>query len=160
MGPARLYVVRRLLPMEALTIVGAVAACAQLVDLATRVTANLGSLKRRWVDGAQSLQLLIAKLSTVRAALAQIKDWADFNASTSPGGAEMVENLRAAMGACQAIIEMLDSEVTLLLNETRVPRLRQLFSESTMKEYESRLNSQVAALQLLLTAAYWCVSLD
>ncbi|KAK4107698.1 hypothetical protein N656DRAFT_470270 [Canariomyces notabilis] len=50
--------------MDPLTIFGAAAACAQLATLITRVTSNLIALKDRWSEGAQSLQLLVTKLST------------------------------------------------------------------------------------------------
>jgi hypothetical protein len=122
------------------------------------VTANLASLKLRWTEAARPLQLLIGKLSTVRAALTQIKDWADFNVSTSPNGDEMQGNLGVAIEGCQVIIEALDHETTGLLGDSLMSRLKQFFFDSTIKEYERRLVSQITALQLLLTAAYWLVS--
>jgi capsule polysaccharide export protein KpsE/RkpR len=72
--------------MDPITILGAVAACAQLATLITRVTSNLATLKAQWSEGAQSLQLLIARLTSIRAALAQISDWADVNASNESQG--------------------------------------------------------------------------
>ncbi len=143
--------------MEPLSIIGAVAACSEIVTVIARVTTNLHSLKQRWSEGARSLQLLIAKLSTVRAALAQVKDWAEFNASTSPNGEEMRDSLGVAMEGCQVIIEALDQDVAGLLGDSVMSRLKQLFIDSSIKEHEDRLDSQISALQLLLNAAYWYV---
>ncbi|KAK0666808.1 ankyrin repeat-containing domain protein [Cercophora samala] len=140
--------------MEPLSILGAVAACSEIVTVIARVTTNLHSLKQRWSEGARSLQLLIAKLSTVRAALAQVKDWAELNASTSPNGEEMRDNLGVAMEGCQVFIEALDQDVAGLLGDSVVTRLKQLFIDSTIKEHEQRLDSQISALQVLLNAAY------
>lgn len=145
--------------MEPLSILGAVAACTEIVSVITRVTTNLHSLKQRWSEGARSLQLLIAKLSTVRSALAQVKDWAELNASTSPNGDEMRDSLGVAMEGCQVFIEALDQDVAGLLGDSVVSRLKQLFIDSTIKEHEQRLDSQILALQVLLNAAY-CQSLS
>ena len=143
--------------MEPLSILGAVAACSEIVTVIARVTTNLHSLKQRWSEGARSLQLLIAKLSTVRAALAQVKDWAELNASTSPNGEEMRDSLGVAMEGCQVFIEALDQDVAGLLGDSVVSRLKQLFIDSSIKEHEQRLDSQISALQVLLNAAYWYV---
>jgi hypothetical protein len=145
--------------MEPLSIIGAVAACGELVTMIARVTSNLHTLKTRWTEGARSLQLLIGKLSSIRAALIQIKDWAEFNASTSPNGEEMRDSLGIAIEGCQVIIEALGHDVERLgLGDSVVSRLKQLFFDSTIREHEGRLDSQVTALQLLLNAAYWYVS--
>lgn len=42
-----------------------------------------------------------------------------------------------------------------LLEDTIVSRLKQLFIDSKIKEHEQRLDSQISALQVLLSAAYW-----
>jgi hypothetical protein len=144
--------------MEPLSILGAVAACTEIVAVIARVTSNLHSLKQRWSEGARSLQLLIAKLSTVRAALAQVKDWAELNASTSPNGDEMRDSLGVAMEGCLIFVEALDQDVAGLLADSVVSRLKQLFIDSSIKEHEQRLDSQILALQFLLNAAYWYVS--
>lgn len=91
--------------MEPLSIIGAVAACSEIVTVIARVTTNLYSLKQRWSEGARSLQLLIAKLSTVRAALAQVKDWAELYASTSPDGEEMHDSLGVAMKDARSLLK-------------------------------------------------------
>ncbi|KAK3293875.1 uncharacterized protein B0H64DRAFT_174561 [Chaetomium fimeti] len=121
---------------------------------ASSFTTDLASMKTQWTEAARPLQLLIGKLSTLRAALAQIKDWVDFNASTSPNGEEMQGNLGVAIEGCQVIIEALDRETTSLLGDSLVSRLKQFFFDSVIREYENRLASQITALQLLLTAAY------
>lgn len=145
--------------MEPLSIVGEVAACGELVSMIAGVTSNPHSLKVRWSEGARSLQLLIAKLSSVRAALAQIRDWAEFNASTSPNGEEMRESLGVAIEGCQVVVEALHNDVEGLgVGDSVVSRFKQLFLDSTIREHEGRLDSQMTALQLLLNAAYWYVA--
>jgi hypothetical protein len=143
--------------MDPLTITGAVAACAEIITLVGKVTTNIASLKARWTDGARSLQLLIAKLSTIRAALTQIKDWSDYNAASSPQGEDMKDNLHIAMEGCQVIMEALDVDIASLLGDSMVSRLRQFFFDSKLRDYEDRLESQISAPNLLITAAYWCV---
>ena len=115
--------------MEPLTIIGAVATCGELVTLIARVTTNLTALKVQWTEGARSLQLLIGKLSIIRAALAQVTDWADFSASTSPTGEELRDSLRVAMEGCQVIIEALGRDVAGLLRDSVVSCLKQFSFE-------------------------------
>ncbi|KAK0715408.1 ankyrin repeat-containing domain protein [Lasiosphaeris hirsuta] len=133
--------------MEPLSILGAVTACSEIVTVIARVTTNLYSLKQRWSEGARSLQLLIAKLSTVRAALTQVKDWAELNASTSPNGEEMRDSLGVAMEGCQVFIEALDQDVAGLLGDSRfcVPTQadRQFHSQS-LSEQNSLLRQTAA----------------
>jgi hypothetical protein len=78
---------------------------------------------------------------------------------TSPKGKEICDNLNVAMEGCQGIIDALDHDVAGLVGHSGsiVSRVKQLFLESTIKDHEERLDSQIAALQLLLTAASWCV---
>jgi hypothetical protein len=142
------------LAMEPLGIFGAIAACSQLATLITRVTKNVALLKRQWKDGERSLQLLIIRLSTIRAALTQIKDWSEFGAS-SASGEELRESLDVAMEGCQVIVEALDQDITSLLGDSVAARLRHLFDESRIRDHERRLDSQIAALQLLVNAAHW-----
>jgi hypothetical protein len=144
--------------MDPITIIGAVAGATEIIALIARVTTNIAAVRAQWSESARSLQLLIAKLSTIRAALTQIKDWADFNASSSPKGEEMRDNLTVAMEGCQAIIEALDVDVASLVGDSVVSRLKQFFFDSKIREHETRLESQITALQLLLSAAYWYVS--
>ena len=71
----------------------------------------------------------------------------------------MRDNLGVAMEGCQVIMEALDQDVTNLLGDSVVSRFRQLFFDSAIKQHEDRLDSQIMALHLLVTAAYWYVCL-
>jgi len=141
--------------MDPLSTLGAVAACTELAKLIARVATNIASLKRQWSESDQSLQLLTLKLSTIRGALTQIKDWSDFSASSSPNGEELRENLGVALEGCQVIVEALDRDIAGLLGNTVASRLRQLFRDTAIREHEGRLDSQITAFQLLISAAYW-----
>jgi hypothetical protein len=143
---------------DPITIIGAVASCSDIVKIIVRITTNLSSLRSRWSEGDRSLQLLVQKLSTIRAALTEIETWAEFNLISSRPTTESLRDwIKVAIDGCEAVIEALDRDVVPLIGDSVGSRLRQFFldSNSALKEHDSRLQSQISVLQLLLTAAYW-----
>ncbi|KAK4447932.1 hypothetical protein QBC34DRAFT_466496 [Podospora aff. communis PSN243] len=134
-------------------ILGAVASCTQLATMKIHVASNIASLKQQWSNGPQSLQLLIAKLSTIRVGLDQIKHWSDFSAPLGQHGEDMRNNLGIAMEGCRVVIEALDQDVIGMLSHSTRSRLRQVIFSSAIREHEQRLDSQITALQLLMGAA-------
>lgn len=152
---------RRKCIMEPLSIIGAVAACSDIIKIIVRITTNLSKVRSRWAEGGRSVQLLAQKLTTIRTALCEIETWAEFNVRSSPQGDSLYVWFRVAIDGCQAVMEALDQDILPLMGDSVGSRLRQFFldTNSSLKEHDSRLQSQIAVLQLLLTAAYWQVFL-
>lgn len=102
---------------------------------------------------------MVQKLSAIRAALTEIETWADFNISSSSTGESLREWLEVVIDGCRVVMEALDRDVLPLMGDSVGSRFRQFFldSDSSLKEHDNRLQSQMSVLQLVLSAAYWLV---
>ncbi|KID91246.1 ankyrin repeat protein [Metarhizium guizhouense ARSEF 977] len=142
--------------MDPLSIIGAVAACSDIVKIIVRITSNLSQVRSRWAEGGRPVQLLAQKLSTIRAALTEIETWAEFSLRSNPRGESLSQWFKIAIDGCQAVMQALDQDILALVGDSVGSRLRQFFldTNSSLKEHDARLQSQISALQLLLTAAY------
>ena len=107
-------------------IVGALAVVAKSVT-------GLKELSEKYKLGEQSIELLISKLSTVRAALAQLHS-----------------ALESAIRPIHAILSVIDQHISQIQAGWINGRLRYVWDEDVIKEHSNHLDSQISALNLLL----------
>ncbi|KAK8901375.1 hypothetical protein ACHAPF_006175 [Botrytis cinerea] len=151
--------------MDPVTVLGVAASALQVAQFIGSTIQGLHTLRGKFKDADITIRLIISKLSTIKAAVFQIRDWAEFNSHDSPKERQFMDGLHVALDGCQAAIDVLSEEVKDLTVATRdsnndgMPialgvrgRLAALWSEDTMKAHEDRLHGQVQALQLLLMA--------
>jgi guanine nucleotide-binding protein G(i) subunit alpha len=62
---------------EALAVIGAAGAVANIIDVAGKTIKSLHDLHNRWRDADFTLLNLIAQLTALRAALSMIQEWID-----------------------------------------------------------------------------------
>ncbi len=155
--------------MDPASIVGLISASGTIVSAITLTVKGLSDIRGKYAGADLRIRLLIGQLSTVKSALNQIRDWVEYNLVDSPTQAELVEGLNVSLDGCKAAMDVLAEEVTGLvgdaspgsrLNPTFRTRAKYVWNESSMKDHQDRLHAQVAALQLLLQAAQWYVSLS
>ena len=148
-------------------------AVAGLASAALQISACIGSaiqclhsLKGKFQDADNTLRLLINQLSTIKASVSQIRDWAEFNSDDSPRVPELMHGLRVALEGCQAAIDLLSQQVKdLSIDPTPLDSLpsqrginngaKITWNDATMKEHQGRLSGQILALQVLITASQW-----
>ncbi|ESZ93925.1 hypothetical protein SBOR_5684 [Sclerotinia borealis F-4128] len=150
--------------MDPVTVLGVAASALQVAQFIGSTIQGLHTLRGKFRDADTTIRLLISKLSTIRAAVFQIRDWAEFNSHDSPKERQFMDGLHVALDGCQAAIDVLSEEIKDLTVTTKdssveMPiilgmrgRVAALWSEDTMKAHEDRLHGQVQALQLLLMA--------
>ena len=152
--------------MEAITVEGLAEAALQITGLIGSRIQGLHALKGKFDDADITIRQLISQLSTLKAALAQICDWAEFNSDDSPHGFQFLRGLHVTLDGCHAVMDVLLVEVKALtapqtpldslpsqratMNEKKI-----VWIDATMKQYERMLSGQVQAMQLLLTAGQW-----
>lgn len=153
-------------PMDAVTVAGLAASAFHIAGLVGSTIQALHSLKGRFQDADTTIRQLINQLSTIKAAVSQIHDWAEFNSDDSPKGPEFMHGLNIALEGCQALMHRLSEEVKGLTSLQRPLDLlsgrhglmdegKADWNDATMK-HQSMLFGQVQALlQLLLTAGQW-----
>lgn len=153
--------------MDPVTVLGVAASALQIAQFIGSTIQGLHTLRGKFKDADITIRLIISKLSTIKAAVFQIRDWAEFNSHDSPKERQFMDGLHVALDGCQAAIDVLSEEVKDLTVATRdsndgMPiilgvrgRVAAVWSEDTMKAHEDRLHGQVQALQLLLMAGQW-----
>jgi hypothetical protein len=153
--------------MDPISIIGVASASAQIAQFITQTIQGLCTLRGKFKDADMTIRLLIAELSTIRAAVSQLRDWAEWNSSDSPKETEYMIGLEVALEGCHAAMEVLAEEITELVagSATRsdpasfslafMAKAKVVWSEDIMKIHQDRLHAQVQALNLLLQASHW-----
>jgi ankyrin repeat protein len=144
--------------MDAISAFGVAATAVQIVQFIGSTIQGLNNLKGKFKDADNTIFLLISRLSAIRAAIHQIRDWADYNFDDSPKEKEFLKGLNTALDGCQTVMEILSAEVKDLLAGAdpramgMMTRVKAIWNEDTMKSHEGMLSGQIQALQLLLSA--------
>jgi hypothetical protein len=153
--------------MDPISIVGVVSASVQIAQLIAQTIQGLSTLRGKFKEANTTIRLLIGELSTIRAAVSQLRDWAQWNANDSPKEEEYMKGLQVALEGCQTAMEVLAEEIKDLaagaittndpatFNLGFIVKAKVVWSEDTMKIHQDRLHAQVQALYLLLQAAQW-----
>ena len=153
--------------MDPVTVIGIVSASVQIAQFIGSTIQGLNTLKGKFREADTTIRLLIGQLSTIKAAVFQIRDWADYNFDDSPKEKRFLKGLNDALDCCQAAMDVLSAEVKDLMAGLQphngegpkslgiTARARAVWNEDIMKTHQDRLYLQVHALQLLLLAGQW-----
>lgn len=150
--------------MDPVSAFGLVSGAFQIAQIALQTAQSLTTLRGKFENADLTIWSLIGELRTIRSALIQLGDWAQFNSrdSLSPVFNDGDEGLNVALEGCSVIMDVLSREVAALAQGTeegtvvgfRV-RARAVWNEGIMRDHQDRLHAQVLALQLLLQACQW-----
>jgi hypothetical protein len=145
---------------DPLTILGGVGAAGGIIVTITKIIKGLSDLQSKYTDAEISIRSLIKQLMTIKAALRSIQDWIEMSLSGSLKERDLVEAFSTSLEGCKEAMEAMGDEVTRLVQDAlagdkRMMRARYVWNEESMKDYQARLDSQVQALQLLLSAVQW-----
>jgi len=124
-------------------IVGALAVVAKSVT-------GLKELSEKYKLGEQSIELLISKLSTVRAALAQLQLFLEPRGNHRLITPQLHSALESAIRPIHAILSVIDQHISQIQAGWINRRLRYVWDEDVIKEHSNHLDSQISALNLLL----------
>ena len=149
--------------MEPISVIGLLSTAGTLASAITVTIKSLSDLRGQYKDADLRIRPLIGELSTVKSALTQINDWTHYLDDTHQQS-DVVAGLKISLEGCQLALDALAEEVQSLLGGA-IPdsslsmgfrmRTRYVWSESSLKDHESRLRAHIAALQLLLQAVQW-----
>lgn len=150
--------------MDPCSLIGVASASLTVIATIGSTVKSLSELRSRYAEADQSIRMLITQLSTIKAALSLIHEWVENDLVELHTQAELVMPLNIAIDGCKEAMEALAEEVSDVLGkaikETAIgfkSRTKYMWNEDTMKEHQSRLESQVMALQFLVTAVQWLV---
>ena len=144
--------------MDPLSLIGGISAAGAIIAAITKTVHSLYDMRGKY-DGADlTIRLLIVELTTVKAALVQIQDWARYSFAGSPAQKELLEGFEVSLEGCRIAMDVLAEEVARLVSKNPfIQRTQYAWNAVGMKDHQDRLRTQVAALQLLLQAAHWLV---
>lgn len=155
--------------MDPISAIGVISASLSIVTTIGNTLKGLADLRNKFISADQSVRSLITHLSTIKAALNLIHDWAENDLVVSPTQSEFVDVLDVAIGGCRETMDALAEEVANLVGSSAATsdaekfgfktRTRYVWNEGTMMGYQDRLQSQVTALQFLVTAVQRLVSM-
>ena len=144
--------------MDPLSLIGGISAAGAIITAITKTVQNLYDVRGRYEGADLTIRLLIVELNTVKAALIQIQDWAQYSFAGSPTQKELLEGFQVSLEGCKIAMDVLAEEVARLISKNPfIQRTQYAWNAVRMKDHQDRLRSQVAALQLLLQAAHWLV---
>jgi guanine nucleotide-binding protein G(i) subunit alpha len=129
---------------DPLTIIGAAASVAGIVELLGKTVGVLHTLHSRWKEADFTFINLIAQLTALKAALSKLQEWMDTDMDEPHHQLVMdseVEDLQQNSGTG------LDAQ----------NKIKLVVKNGTLEELQKMVDRQTSALTLLLTACNWSV---
>lgn len=151
--------------MDPLSALGAISGALQVAQIIGQTIAGLSTLRGKYQNADLTIRSMIGELTTIKAALIQLHDWAKYNAEVNSSHREYEESVTVAIVGCSEVMEVLSgkvAELTINVNgHVDLPvlafrtRIQVLWNEELMNTLREQLHSQVRALNLLLQACQW-----
>jgi hypothetical protein len=134
--------------MDPATIVGLVSASLSIATRLGATTKDVCEIFKTYRGVKASLDLIASRNLSIRAALAQIKE---FTSRQRRLATEVGEGLESALISCSMVMKAVEQRLS-NIRKSRTTGVRYLWEERDLKSDESNLNSQIAALHLLISA--------
>ena len=144
--------------MDPVSILGAAASAASIVQMCTESVTSLRQLQKRYKNADLTVRLLITQMSTLKTALSQISEWVEVSVDTCLP--HIISDLTTSLDGCKLLIETLNDRVSRLEYDkdkvfTMRKRAQTIWGEKERTDFLSLLSHNIAALQLLLTVMQW-----
>lgn len=145
--------------MDPVSAIGFVGSVLGIVDLVSKGAAALSELREKYRIADLKVNLLIGQLFTLSTALNQVAHILGGHPDL-PQDEQLVRGLSTSLACVESVILVLDERLDPLLRNSAdglspMGKFNFLWDESTFKDYQSLLNNQVNAMNLLLTALQW-----
>ena len=145
---------------DPLTIIGAAASVAGIVELLGKTVGVLHTLHSRWKEADFTFINLIAQLTALKAALSKLQEWMDTDMDEPHH--QLVMDLEASVTCCRMLVRRMDSEVEDLQQNSGTGldaqnKIKLVVKNGTLEELQKMVDRQTSALTLLLTVCNWSV---
>lgn len=146
--------------MDPVSAIGLAGSVVNIVGAVTGMIISLQELRRHWKDTDLTVVLLIAQLTTLKAALNQIAEWISSSLVDIPQYRQLIIDLEESWTSCNVLITFMDHHMAKLAwTETQAltyeSRVRVILEGKAIKDCLDHLNNQSNALNLLLTVFNW-----
>lgn len=144
--------------MEVVSALGLAASVANILDLSTTCIKLLLELRASYKISDLNIQVSVAQLSTLKAAMTQITMWKCDSPSYIPY--HLGTDLDLSLKSCKILIDGLNDQLSpLRLNGTASLSFKRkaqfLLSGREWNQLQTLLNHQIAAIHLFLTTMQW-----
>ena len=139
--------------------VGVVAGVTGIVTAIGKSILVLNQLRQKYRDAELNIQLLTAQLRIVKRALLQVQGWAESLEGDSQHYLLLID-LADAITHCQLLVEYIHNQISKFQwDENELlgcgSKVIYLLEDQATKDCLTRLNHQINALNLCLTATHW-----
>ncbi len=135
------------------------ASIATIVAVIGKSVTTLNSVRIQCQDAVLRLELLTGQLQTVRAALYQVKLLVTECLVLERQHHPLVADLALAVGYCKLLVQHIDHQISRLHSPgyslTPQKRVMLILEDKAIEEYLTRLDHQLSAINLLITAFRW-----
>lgn len=140
--------------------VSLVAGVGSVVSVIAKSIQTLTTLRHQYKDAELNINLLTGHLRTVRAALLQVQNWACESLPGEGQHYQLLIDLEDAVSHCRLLCEFIDNQISKFeWNEDDFLRVGSkvlwILEDQQTKDCLSRLDHQINALSLCLTAFKW-----
>jgi hypothetical protein len=162
--------------MDPISVISLASSIAGLIDITSRSIVALLSLQSRYSRFGLKITQIAGQLSTLKAALKKIKDLIEISHDNilykgethifALDDEQLVCDLVLSIDCCESIIKVLDGQLSRFqltspsqssgLSNVRT-KVKFLWEEGEIDDYQGMLNHQINALNLLLTVTRWFV---
>jgi guanine nucleotide-binding protein G(i) subunit alpha len=145
---------------DPLTIIGAAASVASIVELLGKTISALHTLHSRWKEADFTFSNLISQLTTLKVALSKLQEWMETDIDEPHH--QLVMDLEASVTYCRMLVRRIDTEVEDLQQNIGVgldaqSKIKLLLKNGSLEELQKMVDRQANALTLLLTICNWSV---
>lgn len=138
-------------------VIGGIGSVVGLISSVASAAKTLTNLKERYGYAPLNISLVSSSLWTVKAALEAIYDWRSSSQDTSLQSEQLDGNLSVSIESCAVLVAVIERKLgeTDLLNPSVFDKLRFVRLDDVFKDFAGNMDTQVRALQLLLTIFQW-----
>ena len=146
--------------MDPATIIGTTGAIVGMIDVVAKLISTLRSLRDRWTTIALQVTSLISQLTSLRAALGRISEWVTSDLAHEPQHFQLVIDIKETLLCCEILVKSMEAFVKPIESNQEgtldlESKLKVFFGNREIENFQTYIQQQTSALNLLLTACNW-----
>ena len=140
--------------------VGLISGVASIVTVIGKSIQTLSTLRQKYKEAELNIQLLTGHLRTVRVALLEVENWVTECLPNEPQHHHLMVDFQEALSHCELLVKHIDSQISRFeWEDTELlcvgSKVLILLEDQATKDCLTRLDHQINALTLFLTAFRW-----
>ncbi|KAK8182950.1 hypothetical protein BC567DRAFT_221252 [Phyllosticta citribraziliensis] len=130
--------------MDPASVISVTGACLTAI---VRTSRELNEIIAKAKHTDKQVSLILARLGTIRATISQLQSWLHSDQNISP---QVVTDLRTAIESCEIVVREVESHVLRVKSGWLGGKIRFIWDEGQFLMHQQSLDSQTAALGILL----------